>query len=324
MPGETPHSKVLHRRRVVRRTARVASSAGVDPKRCSARASRHQDASGTLHATTAQVTGKIEVVRERAHEKAHEEVSVHGHEMERGNIFRLIGLVAFFALMALVMVLIWPYLKDVVEPGGVSRLADEIKQSGAVGVLIVLGLQFLQIVVAFIPGEAVQMAAGMIYGPWLGALVIFVGGVLSSAFVFELVHRLGAPFVQAMVPTKYLSKFRRFEDTGKLNIIVFVLFLIPGLPKDVFTYLVPLTNMSMKTFLVLSNIGRIPGIVISTYAADGLVDGRIWQSVVIFAVLAIIGLVGLVYRDRMMRFFERHSKSHSKGRSEEGPKGKRK
>lgn len=254
----------------------------------------------------AQVTGRIEVVRERAHEKAHEEVTVHGHEMERGAIFRLVGLLAFFALMTLIIVLIWPYLKDVFEPGGVSRLTEEIKASGSVGVLIMLGLQFLQVVVAFVPGEAVQMAAGMVYGPWLGALVIFVGGVLSSAFVFELVHRLGAPFVQAMVPTKYLGRFRKLEETGKLNIVVFVLFLIPGLPKDVFTYLVPLTNMSRRAFLVLSNIGRIPGIVLSTYAADGLVDGRVWQSVVIFAVLAVIALVGLVYRERLMSFFERH------------------
>lgn len=226
--------------------------------------------------------------------------------MERGAIFRLVGLLAFFALMTLIIVLIWPYLKDVFEPGGVSRLTEEIKASGSVGVLIMLGLQFLQVVVAFVPGEAVQMAAGMVYGPWLGALVIFVGGVLSSAFVFELVHRLGAPFVQAMVPTKYLGRFRKLEETGKLNIVVFVLFLIPGLPKDVFTYLVPLTNMSRRAFLVLSSIGRIPGIVLSTYAADGLVDGRVWQSVVIFAVLAVVALVGLVYRERLMSFFERH------------------
>ena len=110
----------------------------------------------------------------------------------------------------------------------------------------------------------------MLYGPWVGAAVILVGCMISSAFIFVLVHKLGAPFVQSMVPTNYLEKFRRFEKTGKLNIIVFVLFLIPGLPKDVFTYLVPLTDMNMRTFLLLSNVGRIPGIIVSTYAADGL------------------------------------------------------
>ena len=112
-----------------------------------------------------------------------------------------------------------------------------------------------------------------------------------------------------MVPTQHLEKFRRFEQSGKLNIIVFVLFLIPGLPKDVFTYLVPLTDMRMRTFLVLSNIGRIPGIVVSTYAADGLVEGRIIESVAIFAVAAVIALLGVIFRERIMGLL---GKSHNK------------
>ena len=85
------------------------------------------------------------------------------------------------------------------------------------------------------------------------------------------------------MPTKYLDKFRAFEKTGKLNIVVFILFLIPGLPKDTFTYLVPLTDMNMRTFLLLSNIGRIPGILVSTYAADGLIDGRFAERAILFA-----------------------------------------
>lgn len=103
-----------------------------------------------------------------------------------------------------------------------------------------------------------------------------------------------------MVPTKYLEKFRAFEKTGKLNMIVFILFLIPGLPKDVFTYLVPLTDMRMRDFVLLSNIGRIPGVIVSTYAADGLVDGRIWESVIIFVVAALIAILGIVFKDKIM------------------------
>ena len=87
------------------------------------------------------------------------------------------------------------------------------------------------------------MAAGMMYGPWLGAAVVLLGCIISSAFVFAVVHRLGAPFVRDMVPTKYLDKFNAFEESGKLSIVVFILFLIPAMPKDTFTYLVPLTNM---------------------------------------------------------------------------------
>lgn len=256
-------------------------------------------------------TGKLKAIaeerKEELHEKAEEEVVVRGRKMEKGDIFKFVGLIAFFAIMVFICAMLWPYLNDLFEPGGIDRIIADVRGAGPVGFLMLLGLQFLQIVVAFIPGEVVQVAAGMLYGPWIGALVILVGCVLSSAFIFALVHKLGAPFVQSMVPTQYLEKFRRFEESGKLNITVFILFLIPGLPKDVFTYLVPLTDMRMRTFLLLSNIGRIPGIVVSTYAADGLVDGRIGQSIVIFAVAAVIALLGIVFRERIMKLLDRKS-----------------
>lgn len=253
-----------------------------------------------------------ETVKERAHErreaareKAQEVTTVRGREMTRGDIFKFGGLIAFFALMVVVIILIWPYIHEAFEPGGLSRVIDDVRNAGPLGFLILLAMQFMQIVVAFIPGEVVQMAAGMMYGPWLGAAVVLLGCIISSAFVFAVVHRLGAPFVRDMVPTKYLDKFNAFEESGKLSIVVFILFLIPAMPKDTFTYLVPLTNMRMRDFLVLSNVGRIPGIVISTYAANGLVDGNITQSIIIFAVVAVIAIVAIVFRDKIMNFFHR-------------------
>ena len=202
-------------------------------------------------------------------ERMHAEASVHGHKMTFADIFKFAGLIAFFVVVILLCALIWPYVHEIFEPGGLDRVINDVRQAGPVGFLILLAIQFLQVVVAFIPGEVVQVAAGMIYGPWVGALIVLVGCVVSSAFVFLLVHKLGAPFVQAMVSEKHMAKFRTFENSGKLNIIVFVLFLIPGMPKDVFTYLVPLTHMPLRTFLLLSNIARIPGILVSTYAGIG-------------------------------------------------------
>ena len=266
-----------------------------------------------------RASGHRETVKERAHErreaareKAQEVTTVRGREMTRGDLFKFGGLIAFFALMVVVIILIWPYIHEAFEPGGLSRVIDDVRNAGPLGFLILLAMQFMQIVVAFIPGEVVQMAAGMMYGPWLGAAVVLLGCIISSAFVFAVVHRLGAPFVRDMVPTKYLDKFNAFEESGKLSIVVFILFLIPAMPKDTFTYLVPLTNMRMRDFLVLSNVGRIPGIVISTYAANGLVDGNITQSIIIFAVVAVIAIVAIVFRDKIMNLFH-----HDKGENDQ-------
>ena len=238
-------------------------------------------------------------------EEAQPTVTIFGHAMPKGDVVKFGGLIAFFAIMLVICALVWPYVREIFEPGGVDRVIADVRNAGPVGFLILLGLQFLQVVVAFIPGEVVQLAAGMMYGPWLGALLILVGCVFSSAFIFELVHRLGAPFVQSMVPVKYMDTIRDFEKTGKLNSIVFILFLIPGMPKDVFTYIVPLTDMLMKTFLLLTTIGRIPGVVVSTYAADGLLDGRIMESVILFVALAVIAVVAILMKDKLIALLSR-------------------
>ncbi|MDR0515139.1 MAG: VTT domain-containing protein [Coriobacteriaceae bacterium] len=227
---------------------------------------------------------------------------------EKADVFKFVGLMAFFLLMGIVLHLLWPYLADLFKPGGIERTLESVRGAGPAGVLILLGLQCLQIVVAFIPGEVTQIAAGLLFGPWLGGLVILVGCIIAGAFVFVLVHKLGAPFVQSVVPIRYLDKFRDFERAGRLNIVVFILFLIPGLPKDVFTYLVPLTDMRLRDFLLLSNIGRIPGIIVSTYAADGLAEGRFVESIVIFIVAAGIAIAGLLCREKIMGVLSRFEK----------------
>lgn len=230
-----------------------------------------------------------------------ENVSILGHKVKKADIFKLLGLVAFFVLVLTIGWALWPSLSQIFEPNGVDRVIESIQSQGAVGVLMLLGLQFLQVVVAFIPGEVTQVAAGMLYGPWFGSLLILVGCVISSALIYQIVHFLGAPFVRDMVIKEHLEKFYEFEKSGKLTIIVFILFLIPGMPKDVFTYLVPLTNMRLRTFLIATTVGRIPGVLVSTYAAAGLAEGEITTSLIIFGVAAVIAILGIVFRDRIMK-----------------------
>lgn len=236
------------------------------------------------------------------------EITLFGKKIKQSDLIKLVGLVVFIVLITAIVVAIWPTLSIVFEPGGVETLIELITSQGPLGVLILLGMQLLQIIVAFIPGEVVQIAAGMMYGPLWGSVVILAGCVLSSMVVYELVHKLGAPFVRSMVGEKQLLKFRQFELSGKFGVTVFILFLIPGFPKDVLTYIVPLSDMNLRTFLLLSTIARTPGVIISTYAAAGLADGNIVTSVIIFVVAALIAIIVLLLRNRIIDAISRHSK----------------
>ncbi|MCC6109785.1 MAG: VTT domain-containing protein [Denitrobacterium sp.] len=236
----------------------------------------------------------------------HEHKSAKTRLLERGvtksDLVKIIGLAAFIVLSVLVVKLCWPYLGLLFEDGGLDLMVAKIHEAGPLGVLVLLALQLLQIIVAFIPGEVVQVAAGMIYGPWGGSAIILVGCMISSYLIYQLVHRLGQPFVADMVSIEHLGKIRTFEQSGRLDIMVFILFLIPGLPKDVFTYLVPLTEMPVGRFIAITTVARIPGVFMSTFAAAGIADGQYVQSIAIFVVVALLAVMALVFRKRVMNF----------------------
>ena len=233
-----------------------------------------------------------------------------GGKFRPSDLFKLGGLLAFFALMAGLTSALWPYIHGLFEEGGLPLVIQECKNAGLMGVLVLLALQFLQIVVALIPGEITQIAAGMLYGPFFGLIIIILGAVISSAFVFVLVRKLGAPFVQALVSTKHLERFEHFEQSGKLEILVFILFLIPGLPKDTFTYLIPLTHMEMKRFVFISNVARIPGVFMTTFASNDLLNGDYLRAAIVFCICAAISVLGIVCQKKIVHVVEKVTKRH--------------
>ena len=241
-------------------------------------------------------------------EKKTQALDVFNHSVKKSDLFKLCGLLFFLALTGAIVAILWPSLSLVFEPDGIDQFIENIRSKGAVGVLILLGLQLVQIIVAFIPGEIVQIAAGMLYGPFFGTLIVLSGCILSSAFIYAIVKRLGSPFVHSMFNEEHTEKIKKFEDSGKLNVIVFVLFLIPGMPKDLLTYVIPLTNMRISTFLLLITLGRIPGVILSTYASAGLANGDIKTSLIIFGIAVVLVILGMLFKNKILAVFQNNKK----------------
>ena len=213
--------------------------------------------------------------------------------------------VVFIGLVVLGIVLM-PYFADLFKEETRAATAQELRDKGFVGVAIILVLQILQVVVAFIPGEVVQIMAGVIYGGLGGALICLLGVAIASAAVFGLVRRLGMPFVRAMVPEAQMERFGKyFKESKKLDMTVFILYLIPGLPKDVFTFFVPLTEMRFRRFLVLSLVGRFPALICSTFGGAAFVQGNYVQMILLFAICGGIAILGIMFSDRIMAFVNR-------------------
>ena len=220
------------------------------------------------------------------------------------------ALMALLLLLGLIGVALVNYLGGINDTDNLLRtLTERIREAGILGVLVCLGFQFIQIVIAFIPGEVVQAAIGLVYGTILGGIITSVGALISSIFIFYVVRKLGAPFVQAMLGSKEsrrMDAIQRFLSNNKrLNATVFILYLIPGMPKDLFTYLVPLTPMRPAEFFVLSTIARSPAIFATTFVMDALTRGNYLACIIVAVLFGGLGAVGIIFNLQIMRLVDR-------------------
>ena len=169
-------------------------------------------------------------------------------------------------LGALLTVCAIPVAQWLSTPENRSLVWQKIDALGPWGAVIFLVIQILQVVIAFIPGEPVELAAGLLYGTWGGLLICLTGILLGSSMIFAVVRRFGRPLVQRLVDEESIQKYAFLTDARKLDTLIFLMFLIPGTPKDTLNYLCPLTSISPVRFLVLSTFARIPSVISSTFA----------------------------------------------------------
>ena len=165
-----------------------------------------------------------------------------------------------------------------------------------VGAMIFMLVCAVQVVFAFIPGEVVEIAAGVLFGPWWGTLFCLVAETMGSVIVILLVRKFGRGFVESLYPREKIDALPILNDRKKRNAFIFLLFAIPGTPKDFLTYLIGLTQVSIPTYILLTAFARIPSVITSTFAGSSIGEGKIIQAVIIFVATAIVSGIGyLVY-----------------------------
>jgi uncharacterized membrane protein YdjX (TVP38/TMEM64 family) len=215
------------------------------------------------------------------------------------------GLVVFFLLIIAASVLVVNFIRSLGTDSLEVELERAVRDAGMFGILICLGMQFIQVVVAFIPGEVVQAVIGYMYGTIGGGFITLLGALVSSVFVFYLVRKLGAPFVQGMVGGKESGRLKFLTDSKNLNALVLILYLIPGLPKDLLTYVFPLTKIRASAFFVLSTIGRTPAIFATTFVVSSFRTGNYLQMVIVAVIFGGLGILGIVFNQKIMGFVDR-------------------
>ena len=215
------------------------------------------------------------------------------------------GLIMFFLLMIAGSIAGVIYINSIGTETLVEDLEQAVIDAGPFGILICFLMQFVQIVVAFIPGEVVQLAIGYLYGTVWGGLITLAGALVTAIFVFYLTRKLGAPFVQGMLGNKDSKRLRFIRKSKNLESLVFILYFIPGLPKDLFNYIFPLTDIKPSAFFVLSTLGRAPAIFASTFVAASFRSGDYVQMVIIAIIFGGLGALGILYNQKIILLIDK-------------------
>lgn len=204
----------------------------------------------------------------------------------------------FLAGIAYATIKYGPYLTKLASKP--QQLKDALNSFGWKGVLVFILLQILQVVVAAIPGEFVQLAGGYLYGSWLGTLYSLMGIITGSVIVFFIARFLGYPIVRAFVSQKNLDKFNFMMNSNKSEVAMFLLFLIPGIPKDILTYIAGLTPIKPLRFFIIITIGRLPALFGSSVIGSSTQKGDYLLVVILSAAALVLFTAGLLLKDKII------------------------
>lgn len=234
--------------------------------------------------------------------------------MKKEYIKGIIGIAVFLGAAAAACVLCWDYIVALGTEEGRAELKTLIDGLGVGGWFVTLGIQILQILVAVLPGEPVELMLGFMWGPWLGTATCLIGIFIGTVIIFFLARLLGKPFVNLIVGERDSKRYKFLYDPIKLDTTVFILFFIPGTPKDVLTYIVPLSGINPIKYFLIATFARIPSVVTSTVLGDSVMRGDYALAIAVFAITAVISVGGILVGDAYVK--RRSSASPESGEGE--------
>lgn len=214
--------------------------------------------------------------------------------------------VLFLVIVIAVTILMIPVIQLLMQEGGKDRLIEKIQSYGIFAPLLFVLLQVVQIVVAFIPGGPIPMIGGAVFGMVPGILLSLAGSFLGTAIVYYLVQWIGRPLLNLFVKEEHLERFSFLQNRRKMERIVFLLFLCPGLPKDALTYIVAFNKtIPPLPLFFLTTIARFPAMALTVKMGSSLWEGN-WKMVaLVIGLLILIAGLGVWIRWR-------HKKKHGK------------
>lgn len=194
------------------------------------------------------------------------------------------------------------YFNLLKNPQGIKNI---ILQNKSYSFLIFIAIQITQVIVFFIPGEIIQIAGGYIFGTFLGGILSLLGITIGSAIAYHFSRYLGREFINNTFSNDKFKILNKIIPNKNNKYLIFILYLIPGIPKDALAYICGVSRVSFSDFIILSTLGRIPCIFFSTYFGYKIEVGEISTLIVVTIVMTVLFLIGFLKREKIVKRFSR-------------------
>ena len=176
-----------------------------------------------------------------------------------------------------------------------------VDASGLWSRVIFIGMVVLQVLVAFIPGEAIELAAGYAFGGVEGTVLSMVGIVIGSCIIYLAVRKFGVKMVEVFFSKKSISEVGFLKNPKKAKVLAFLLMLIPGTPKDFLSYFAGLTSLTLSQWLKIVVIARLPSVLTSTLTGAAAGEEQYELAVLMLIVTALLSAAGILYYRRICK-----------------------
>ena len=207
---------------------------------------------------------------------------------------KVVAVIAFVIFLLFCGAVTWfigkPMIRLIRKP---EEFRDWVDSHGLFGNILFVGMMVLQVVIALIPGEPLEMGAGYAFGAIEGTVLCLLGTVIGSMLVFLLVRRFGIKLVEVFFSVEKVRNLKILKNKKQLNFVVFIIFFLPGTPKDLLTYAVGLTEMPLKAFLIITTFARIPSIVTSTVFGNAINQQNYLFAIIVLGATALLSVAGL-------------------------------
>lgn len=229
---------------------------------------------------------------------------------KRRKVVTIVSFAVMAAFFTITTAMLWrPLINTFRKP---VKFREWVNNHGIAGRLAFIGMAALQVIFAVIPGEPMELGAGYAFKAIEGTILCLIGNAIGSSIVFLFTKLFGIKMVEAFISKEKINSFKFMRREDKLNLLTFIIFLIPGTPKDVITYLIGLTPMKLKVFLIITSIARIPSIATSTITGSALGVRNYRFAAVVYAVTGIISLIGIVLYKKISKHYQKDEQKDKK------------